>query len=88
MHATLLREVNSLGSSPAVGRFAPSSMLLWFPRIIETMPLFVPDEGSSRAQIGFPNSGQCLWKFRQGQPAEKILDLLVDQADKTPEPAF
>ena len=33
------REVNSRGSSPAVGRFAPSGLPSLFPRLIEMIPL-------------------------------------------------
>ena len=32
------REVNSRGSSPAVGRFAPSGLPSLFPRLIEMIP--------------------------------------------------
>ena len=34
------REVNSRGSSPAVGRFAPSGLPSLFPRLIEMIPSF------------------------------------------------
>ena len=40
-HPPSPREVNSRGSSPAVGRFAPSGLPSFFPRLIEMIPEFI-----------------------------------------------
>ena len=57
------REVNSRGSSPAVGRFAPSSLLSFFPRIIELIPKFAQFRGAA------PNSGRGILPRRSGSQA-------------------
>jgi len=44
------REVNSRGSSPAVGRFAPSGLLSCFPQIIEVIPIYSVIQGNSEFQ--------------------------------------